>query len=117
MSLLNKKVYEVKTDHLIYDTKHPTDATNMQVSITPVADGTIRRGQVIDVSDGVYTLHAESGVPSCIAAVDVDYTADDTDVIVPCYITGSFRAERVIASPELTAADMETLREKGIILK
>lgn len=117
MGLLNKNIYEVKTDHLIYDTKHPVDAKNVQVSITPTDAGVIARGQVIDVADGVYTLHAKSGTPSCIAAEDVGYESDDSEVIVPCYITGAFRAERVIASPELTESDVETLRSKGIILK
>ncbi len=117
MGLLNKNSYKVEADHLIYDTTHPVDAKNVQVLITPMDAGVIERGQIIDVSEGTYTLHEESGTPSCIAAENVTYTEDDTDVIVPCYITGAFHAKRVIASPELTETDVETLREKGIILK
>ena len=37
-------------------------------------------------------------------------------VVAPCYVTGSFRADSVIATPALTAADKEALRNGGIIL-
>lgn len=117
MGLMNREAYEVKTDSLIYDGRHPVDARNVQVSITPTTDGMIRKGQVIDEADGVFSLHAQSGTPSCIAAGNVSYAADDTDVIVPCYISGTFHAKKVIAEQELTAADAEMLRTKGIILK
>lgn len=117
MSLMNKDAYNMQPEHLIYDGKHPVDAKNIVVAITPTADGVIRRGQVIDAADGAYALHAKSGTPSCIAAADVEYAADDTDVIVPCYITGTFHADAVIADPELTDADKETLRTRGMILK
>lgn len=117
MGLMNRDAYSVKPDHLVYDGRHPVDAKNVVVSITPEDDGVIRRGQVIDEAEGIYKIHAEAGVPSCIAAEDVEYAADDTDVIVPCYITGTYRADAVIASPELTESNVETLREKGIILK
>lgn len=117
MSLMNKDAYSVQPDHLIYDGRQPVDARNVVVSITPEEDGVIRKGQVIDEAEGVYKLHAEAGVPSCIAAEDVEYAVDDTDVIVPCYITGTYHADAVIASPELTESNMETLRAKGIILK
>lgn len=117
MGLMNKDAYSVQPDRLVYDGRQPVDAKNIIVAISSGTDGVIRRGQVIDEAAGVYTLHAEAGVPSCIAAADVEYAADDTDVVVPCYITGTYHADAVIASPELTAANVETLRNKGIILK
>lgn len=117
MGLMNKDAYSVQPDRLIYEGRQPVDAKNMVVAITAETDGVIRRGQVIDEAAGVYSVHAEAGTPSCIAAEDVEYAADDTDVIVPCYITGTYHADAVIASPELTEANVETLREKGIILK
>lgn len=117
MGLMNRDAYSVQADRLIYDGKIPVDAKNIVVSITASADGVIKRGQVIDVAAGVYTLHAADGTPSCIAAQDTEYAADDSEVIVPCYISGSYRSDAVIASPELSDADVETLRTKNIILK
>lgn len=117
MGLMNKDAYSVQPDRLVYDGRQPVDARNVVVSITSEEDGVIKRGQVIDEAEGVYKLHAEAGVPSCIAAEDVEYASDDTDVIVPCYISGTYHADAVIASPELTESNMETLRAKGIILK
>lgn len=117
MSLMNKDAYSVQPDRLIYDGRHPVDAKNVVVSITAEDGGVIKRGQIIDEADGVYKLHAEAGVPSCIAAEDVEYVADDTDVIVPCYITGTYHADAVIASPELTESNVEALRANGIFLK
>ena len=117
MGLMNRDAYSVQADRLIYDGKIPVDAKNIVVSITASADGVIKRGQVIDVAAGVYTLHAADGTPSCIVAQDTEYAADDSEVIVPCYISGSYHSDAVIASPELTDADMETLRTKNIILK
>lgn len=117
MGLMNKDAYSVQPDRLVYDGRQPVDARNVVVSVTSEEDGVIRKGQVIDEAEGIYKLHAAGGAPSCIAAEDVEYAADDTDVIVPCYITGTYHADAVTASPELTESDMETLRAKGIILK
>lgn len=117
MSLLNKPIYEVDKDRLIYDAKHPIDAIIVQVSVPENTAGTIKRGQVIDHADGVYSIHASEGTPSMIAAEETSYAADDTSVPVTVYISGNFRASEVIADPEMTTEDMEALRGKGICLK
>lgn len=117
MALLNKPAYEVEKDKLIYDVKHPFDVIMAQVTITADKAGVIKRGQVIDCASGVYRLHEESGEVSAIVQEDVSYASDDTELSVPVYITGTFRASEVIAEPELTAADLEIFRSKGIILK
>ena len=117
MSLLNRPAYEVEKDNLIYEAKHPIDVKIVQVKITSDAAGVIKRGQVIDCETGEYSIHAKSGEPCMIAEEDTSYAADDTEVTVPVYISGTFRASEVIADPELTDADIETLRTKNIILK
>lgn len=119
MSLLNKEAYTVTPDKLIYDSKHPIDSDAIAVSLGEGAasDGTISRGQVIDVSSGTYSVHANGGTPSAIAAEDTDYAEGATSVIVPVYTSGSFRESEVIADPALTEQNIETLRDKGIFLK
>ena len=117
MGLMNRDAYSVQPDSLIYDGKNPIDAKNIVVSITAESDGVIERGQIIDETASTYLLHKAAGTPSCIAACDVEYAADDSEVVVPCYISGNYHANAVIASPELTDADVETLRTKQIILK
>lgn len=117
--VLNEKVGNVLYDKLVYDGSHPVDAKNVTVILTKGTAGTVKRGQVIDFSseDGKYKMHAASGVVSCIAARDTQYTAEDESVVVSAYISGSFRTDALIASPALTAADVETLRTNGIFLK
>lgn len=117
MALLSRPAYKVEKDKLIYDAKHPIDVRAIQVSVTPSAPGVLKRGQVIDVAAGVYSKHAASGEVSAIVQEDVSYAQDDTDLIVPVYISGTFRTSEVIAEPELTEEDIETFRTKGIILK
>lgn len=117
MSLLNKTAYAVEKDKLIYDAKHPIDAKMIQLTITSDKDGIVKRGQVVDCASGAYSIHAMSGEVSAIVAEDTSYAADDTEIAVPVYISGTFRMSEVIANPELTEADLETFRTKGIILK
>lgn len=117
MSLLNRPAYEVEKDNLVYDAKHPVDVKVVQVKVTADEAGVIKRGQVIDSEAGEYSIHAASGEPCMIAEEDTSYAADDTEVAVLVYISGTFRASEVIANPELTDADIETLRIKNIILK
>lgn len=117
MTLLSKPAYEMAKDKLIYDAKHPIDVTMVQITITADEDGVIKRGQVVDCAAGAYRLHEASGEVSAIVQEDVSYASDDTELSVPVYISGTFRTSEVIADPELTAADLETFRNKGIILK
>lgn len=117
MGLLNKPAYAVEKDRLIYDATHPIDASAVRVGIKAESGGVIKRGQVIDINGDIYNIHAENGNVSVIAAENVSYASDETEVTVPVYTSGTFRKSKVIAEPELTAADVETLREKGIYLK
>lgn len=116
---LNEKVGNMLYDHLVYDGSHPVDAKNVTVTLTKGTAGTIKRGQVIDFTsaDGKYKVHAASGVVNCIAARDAQYTAEDENVVVSAYISGPFRKDALIATPALTAADVETFRTNGIFLK
>ena len=117
MALLNKKAYAVEKDRLVYDAKHPIDASAIQVKITADKEGVIKRGQVLDFAGGDYSVHAADGEVSVIVAEDAEYAADDTEITVAVYITGTFRASEVISEPELTAGDIEVFRGKGIYLK
>lgn len=117
MALLNRQAYAVEKDRLVYDAKHPVDAAAVPVNITAEEDGVIKRGQVLDCAGEEYSIHAADGDAGAIVAEDTDYAADDTEITVSVYISGSFRASEVIADPELTAGDMEALRGRGIYLK
>lgn len=117
MSILNKPAYAVEKDKLIYDAKHPTDVANITVTVTPGEAGEMKRGQIIDCKDGKYSIHAENGEPSAVVAETAGYAADDTEIIVTVYTSGTFRASEIIADPELDTADAEALRGKGIYLK
>ncbi len=117
MALLNKEAYVATPDNLIYDSKHPIDAENLEVTLDVSAAGTVKRGQIIDVSSGAYSIHANGGTPSAVVAEDTDYAADDTKVVVPCFVSGTFRLSEIIADPDLTEANLELLRSKGIFLK
>ncbi|MCI8315196.1 MAG: hypothetical protein HFH74_09235 [Lachnospiraceae bacterium] len=117
MALLNKMAYTVEKDKLVYDAKHPIDATAVQVTVGVDADGILRRGQLLDCENGVYSIHSEGGMPSAIIAEDTEYASEDMEIIVPVYISGTFRASEVITEPEITVTDIENLRSKGIYLK
>lgn len=118
MSLLNKQAYTVEKDKLIYDASHPIDGTTVQVTITADTAGTLKRGHILDYADdGVYSIHTADGNASVIVAEDTDYASDDTAIIVPVYISGSFRASEVSAVQDITATDIEALRCRGIYLK
>ncbi len=117
MALLNKMAYTVEKDKLVYDAKHPIDATVVQVTVGTDADGMLKRGQLLDCENGVYSIHSEGGMPSAIIAEDTEYASEDMEIIVPVYISGTFRTSEVITEPEITVTDIENLRSKGIYLK
>lgn len=117
MTELNKTAYEIEKDKLIYDSKHPVDVANVEVTLPGTAAGDIERGQLLDAADGVYTIHDENGEPSAIVAEPTSYAEDDTSIVATVYTSGSFRQSEVIASPKITAAHIDVLRCKGIYLK
>lgn len=112
---LNNEVYKMEKDNLVYDMSHPLDAKNITIALE--GEGIVKRGQVIDYADGAYTLHAAGGAAVGIVAEDTLYTAEDTEITVPVYISGTFRASACISGVELAVADTENLRSKGIYLK
>lgn len=114
---LNNEVYEVKKDNLVYDSSHPIDARDVTVTVPLESVGTLRRGQVLDVAEGNYTIHAEGGSVSVIVAESTPYAADDTSVVVPVYLSGAFRKSACVTDVELTDGDVEAFRSKGIYLK
>lgn len=114
---LNQKAYSVEPDNLIYGHSHPIDADNVTVTVPAGAAGTLKRGQIIDFSEGAYVPHAENGEASVIVAEDTPYAENDTEAVVPVYISGCFRKSACIADTDLTVPDEETLRAKGIYIK
>lgn len=117
MEQLNKTVYEVEPDRLIYDGKHPIDGTSITITTDGKSEVKVKRGQVIDEAAGKYSVHAEGGKPAAIAAENITIAPGNTEAVVQAYISGPFREDAVIASPELTDADIQELRNKGIYLK
>lgn len=117
MGLLNKIAYMVEKDRLIYDAKHPIDATAVEVAVASGTGGVLKRGQLLDCAGGVFSVHAESGMAGAIVADDTEYEPDAETVVVPVYTSGSFRGSEVVADPAITAADVEALRGGGIYLK
>lgn len=116
--LLNKELYKVNGDRLIADIKPDaiTDAVAVTVPKSGAA-GIIPRGQVIDDTEDGFAVHTENGTVSRIVAADTEYTEDDTSVVCPTYIAGSFTKSALITALPLTAADIEKFREKGIFIK
>lgn len=114
---LNEQAYVVENDKLIYDGKRLIDADNVSVTVPTASVGVLKRGQIIDFTDGEYVPHAASGVASAIVAESTDYAADDTTVTVAVYTSGNFRASACVSDVDLVAADLENLRSKGIYLK
>lgn len=112
-----KKAYEVGSDNLVLG-GHDIDVKNTPVDVSKKTEaGVIKRGQVIDYSNASgYTEHSENGKVNRIAECDVSYGAGDNTVIVPCYITGSYRKNELVTGVELTETDEEEFRSLGIIL-
>ncbi len=117
MEQLNKEAYRMEPNSLIYDFHRPIDAKNIVIGLTAGKEGVLKRGQLIDFADGTYTLHTEGGVANCLVSDDVSYTAADTEVVASVYISGNFRANKVITDVELTETDADNLRIHGICLK
>jgi len=114
--MLNKEAYTMEKDNLVYDLSHPRDAENILLTV-PEGGGVIKRGQVIDYANGKYAIHASGGMAAAIVAEDTAYPGGDTEVTVAVYTSGSFRSSSCISGTELTVADIENLRSKGIYLK
>ena len=113
---LNQETYEVNKDNLIHDYLRIIDAKNVTVHVE-TGGGTIKRGQIIDFSEGKFKLHKDGGTANCICAADTTYTADETEVIVSVYISGNYRKAYCISDVDLNETDVENLRSSGIILK
>jgi hypothetical protein len=114
---LNQQAYEVKADSLVYDGSHPLDGDVYEVDVPGNAAGVIVKGQVIDIKDGGYEIHKSGGTPAAVAAEDTDYEGTEGKIPVEVYTHGALRWSMIVADPELTDTDLETLREKGIVLK
>lgn len=118
MALLNREAYTVDRDRLIYDATHKIDATAVPVEIASDSEGVIRRGQLLYYkSDGKFSVKKADGDASVITAETTSYSADDTEIVVEAYISGTFKRSEIVADGDLTDGDVEALRGKGIYLK
>lgn len=115
--LLNGEAYEVNADRLVYDMSHPLDAANATCTPPENEAGEFRRGEVMDFKDGKFVRHTDGGDAAVIVAETTPYAADDLDVIVPVYVSGTFRESEVISGVSLSSGDREKLRGKNIYLK
>lgn len=117
---LNKEVYTVDANGLVYDGTHPVDGGVVKVTMEAAeAAGVIKKGQVLDFDSEQkqYKAHALEGTVSVIAAADAAYEQSATEVMVPVYISGTFRKSKIVCEPALDEADLEILAYKGIYLK
>lgn len=117
--LLNKEIAVMEPDRLIYDSKYPTDGKVVKIKLTAGTAGTLKRGQILDY-DGdneCYQVHAADGTVGAVLSENVLYSEDVTEVFASVYISGSFLQAACVTDVELTAADLETFRGKGIYLK
>ena len=114
--ILNREIYSMEKDKLVYDLSHPRDAKNISLT-APEGGGIIKRGQVIDYKDGQYAVHASGGVAVAIVAEDIPYADGDTEITAAAYISGTFRKSACISGVELETSDIENLRSKGIYIK
>jgi hypothetical protein len=117
MKTLNKESYRVEPNSLIYDFYRIIDAKNVEVTLSGDSAGTLKRGQVLDFTDGKYVVHADDGTANCLVTDDVEYAQGDTEAVVSVYISGNFRRDKVVAETELTEKDLDNLRMHGIVLK
>lgn len=115
--VLNKEAYRHEPDNLIYDSSHGLDASNAVVKLEEGKTGSLKRGQILDFTTNAFQIHTAEGKASAIVAEDTEYAADDTEITVPIYISGTFRKSACISDVELSAADVEELRYRGIYLK
>lgn len=117
MQQLNTEGYSVGTDNLIAGNSQHISGRVVEIAVSAGTVTKIKRGQVIDVANGVYALHAKSGTPAAIVATTIAVEASETKVPVEVYESGEFNEMALISAEAITAADKETLREKNIILK
>lgn len=117
MRELNREAYRMEPNPLIYDFYRQIDAKNVVIKLTDAKAGVLKRGQLIDFADGEYTPHTEGGAANCLVSDDVSYKETDTEVVVSVYISGNFRANKVITDAVLTETDADNLRIHGICLK
>lgn len=114
---LIQKAYAMTPDNLIVGNSQSLAGKIVEVEVSAGTVSEIKRGQIIDFAEGKYSLHAKSGTPSVIAAETVAVGATETKIPIGAYTSGDFNAAAIVTSEVLTAADVETLREKNIILK
>ncbi len=115
--LLNEAGYSVNHDSLVYDGSKPIDGTVLEITVPKGKVTEVKKGQIIDVAAGVYSVHAASGTPAAVAAETVEVDKDAEKVQIEAYTSGNLKRSGIISDPELTADDIEKLREKNIILK
>jgi hypothetical protein len=114
---LNKNLGMTEKDRLIYDSSHVLDGRNELVTLDVTGAGVLKRGQVLDLKEDNFCVHAQDGEVSLIVAEDTPYEESDTVIPVQVYTSGCFRKEVLVTDVELTPKDVETFRSKGIWLK
>jgi hypothetical protein len=113
---LDSTIANVTPDDLIAGVSPATSAFAVTIAAN---QGVLKRGSVLVPGENGMTLiaTATTGTANCILADDVNTDGDET-VIGTAYRAGHFVADKLIVADgyELTAADKENLRGKGILL-
>lgn len=110
---LDTTIGPVEYDNLLAGVFPP--ATTFMVTLTG-SQGVLKRGTVLAGTAAAAVIQASGGTPFAVLADDTD-TTDGAEAAL-AYRTGHFIKNRLIVANgyELTAANVETLREKGILV-
>lgn len=114
MAIYNEKLGELTHDNLIADihVKQITGSGTVGANA-----GALKRGTVMALTDGKLAVMASGKTPYGILTDDV--TVGAADEVVELYLTGKFNKAALIVAEgyELTAADIQTLRNGGIFVE
>lgn len=84
-------------------------------NVTIASGQNVKRGTLLGITSGKYTIAAKGGKAVAVAAEDINAVSADT--VGTAYITGYFNREKLIAaSGDTVAAHEEELRDAGIFL-
>lgn len=117
MSLLNKELYKVGFDSLIYDNSHQVDGGVVRINVPAETEGVLVKGQLIDYANGEYNIHTNDGKPCVVVAEDTPYAKEDQSIPAQVYTSGTLCANKIVCDPELSVKDYEELKSKNIYLK
>ena len=114
MALYNEEIGTCVPDNLIADIGIRTRAESVTVA---AGQGKLARGTVVALDGSEAKIMATGLTPHGVLCDDVDAT--DATAVAEVYVTGCFNKAALIVADayELTAADVQTLRNGGIFVE